>query len=344
MVDAQVLGIRSVFLQNQLAFSPRIAAAGGDYITVRDDDVSLAFSNPAMLNGEMHNRLAFNQSFHLAGMKYGSVAYARKIDQRFNWSAGIQYFSYGDFTRTDVIGNNLGSFKGSDIGLIGGVSTTENKVSYGANLKLLQSNIESYNATAIAGDIAAAFVDTAKMFSATIVLKDVGGFLNRYGTDTETSLPTDLQIGVSKRLEHLPFRLSVLVHHLNIGDIRYADPSDEVIDLFDSDTSTTEPNWFGRTFSGDNIDNFFRHFTFTGEFYFGQNFNLLFAYDHMQRSELSVPNAGGLTGFSFGMGMKIYRFRIQYGFANYHRARTTHHLGITTKLSDFIPKTEGAVN
>ena len=56
--------------------SARVASLGGSLISVRDDDASLAYHNPALLNSSMHRQLAFSHAFHLAGINYGYASYS----------------------------------------------------------------------------------------------------------------------------------------------------------------------------------------------------------------------------------------------------------------------------
>ena len=85
------------------------------------------------------------------------------------------------------------------------------------------------------------------------------------------------------------------------------------------------------------IDNFFRHFTFSGEFLIGKSevLALRFGYNHLRKKELSIQNFRTLAGFSFGFGVKISKFRLDYGYAKYHIADGGHHLSISTNLSRF---------
>jgi hypothetical protein len=87
------------------------------------------------------------------------------------------------------------------------------------------------------------------------------------------------------------------------------------------------------------VDNIFRHLTFNGEFLLGktESFRIRLGYDHRLRRELLVPGNGGLAGFNGGLGMRIYRFRLDYGFGIYHLAGATHHLSIGTNLKSFFP-------
>ena len=89
-----------------------------------------------------------------------------------------------------------------------------------------------------------------------------------------------------------------------------------------------------------NVDNFFRHLVFGGEFLFGKkdNFRVRVGYSHFQRKELSVSGFRSLAGFSFGLGLKISKFRIDYGRAFYHIAGGLNHFSISTNLQEFKKK------
>ncbi|HRJ16459.1 MAG TPA: hypothetical protein PLI34_15780, partial [Saprospiraceae bacterium] len=85
------------------------------------------------------------------------------------------------------------------------------------------------------------------------------------------------------------------------------------------------------------VDNLFRHFIFNGELLIGQreSLRLRFGYNHFMRQELSVNNYRSLSGFTFGAGIRISRFRLDYGRNNYHLAGGMNHLSISTNLREF---------
>jgi hypothetical protein len=56
----------------------------------------------------------------------------------------------------------------------------------------------------------------------------------------------------------------------------------------------------------------------------------------MRRAELAVQTKRGLSGFSFGMALKIYRFTIDYGYGFYHLAGKSHMIGISTSVKEFL--------
>lgn len=331
-LHAQLGGLHTYEFLN-LSPSARITALGGTLITVRDDDVNLAVVNPAALNPEMHQQLAFNHSFHVAGISHGYAGYGHYLEKpQLSTHFGVQYTSYGEFDQTNVLGQTQGTFKAAEYAIgFGASKTVYERISLGANLKFISSQFEGFSSIGLASDLAALYMDTARQLVLTFAFRNVGTQITTYRADNREELPFEMQVGISKRLRYLPFRLSVTYRHLNRWNILYDDPNAEPSTLFFGEVETERSDasiWF---------DNFFRHFVFSGEFLIGkrENLRLRVGYNHFRRKELSVDNFGSLAGFSFGAGIKISRFRIEYGFGSYHLAGGQNHLSISTNFQEF---------
>jgi hypothetical protein len=331
---AQVIGGQQVFSFLSLPQSARVTGLGGAQIAVRDDDPVFAAANPAALNPAMSGRLAFNHNFFLAGIRHGYVAYAQELPKwGFTMHGGIQYLSYGEMQRANEFGDIQGTFKpGETAFTLGAARPLSERFSLGLNVRMAFSRLDIYRSSALLADAGLMYIDTAKRFTAGLVLRNAGTQMTTYNGVRE-DLPFDIQLGISKRLKHLPFRFSVIAHHLHQWDIRYNDPN-----LQDDDVLL-----FGEEQPKENkasaaIDNFFRHLIFNGEFLLGkqEGFRLRLGYNHLLKRELSVRNYRSLAGFSGGVGVKIKRFRIDFGYGAYHLAGGVTHLGIGTNLHDFF--------
>jgi hypothetical protein len=326
------IGGESTYEFLSLSPSARYTAQGGAYITVKDDDPSLAFGNPSVLNPSMHNRVSLSTVAYPGGINYGTASYAR-YNGKFTWHTGIQYITYGKMQRTDPNGSVLGQFGANEIAGFYGMAYEVEKYSFGGNAKLIYSNLDGNISTGMGIDLAANYTDTAKMFSASLVLKNIGFQFNSHTGGPREPLPFDVQIGISKRLKYLPFRFSMIVHNFYRWDIRYDDPAlANNGGLLGQDTLSSGG-------AGDFFDNFFRHFIFAGEFYFGKSFRVGFAYNHMRRQELAVQYQNykrGFAGFSFGFGFDIKQFEINYGFAKTHVATGVHHFTLNINLDAFM--------
>jgi hypothetical protein len=329
---AQIGGLHTYEFMN-LSPSARITALGGNLITVRDDDANLALVNPAALNPSMHQQISINHSFHVAGISHGFASYAH------DWSGagitshfGVQYVNYGDFTETNEFGEEIGSFQAAEYAInLGAGRQVAERLAVGANLKAITSQLESYSSFGLGMDAAATYFDTSRNIVATMVFRNMGRQLSYFRDGDPEPLPFEIQVGVSKKLRYLPFRFSIIYRHLNRWNILYDDPNAEpsVLFLGEEQTEDSEASiWF---------DNFFRHFVFNGEFLIGprENFRLRVGYNHFMRRELTVDNFGSLAGFSFGVGFKVSRFRIDYGHQSFHLGGGLNHFSISTSIREF---------
>lgn len=330
--EAQVVGGDNVFEFVNLSPSARITALGGHLITVRDDDVNLAYQAPSLLNPSMHGQVSFGNHFFQTGINHGYAAYGHYLEK---WDAtmhgGVQYIRYGTFDETDEIGNVLGQFSASEYAFTAGIGKElYERLSVGANLKFVTSSLESYQSNGLLADFSATFHDTSKLVNFTLLFKNVGWQISTYSGGKREPVPFEMQAGISKRLRHLPFRFSIIYRYLDRYNILYDDPNSQEDTFFFGDETASANNNF--------LDNFSRHFIFSGEFLFGQrdNFRLRVGYNHLQRKELTVRNLRSLTGFSMGVGLKVNRFRIDFARTVSHLGAGTTHLGISTNFKEFM--------
>lgn len=324
------VGGKHVYEFLNLASSARVTALAGSAIAIKDDDVNLAYHNPAAANSAMHGSIAFNHNFFLSGINHGYVAYGHylpKVDLTVH--GGFQYINYGQFDRTDIFGNTDGTFKASELAFtLGAGKQLYERLSVGANLKFISSSLESYQSMGISADLAGLFYDSTSQVTATLVFKNIGTQFTTYREGLREDIPFNIEFGISKRLRYLPFRLSVIYHHINRWNILYDDPNaEEPSSIFGGGQGESNPFF----------DNLFRHFIFNGEFLFGkkENFRLRFGYNHFRHKEMTVNNYRSLAGFSFGAGIKVNRFRIDYGREVWHHAGGVNHIGISTGIQEF---------
>lgn len=333
-LNAQVGGLHS-FAFLKLAPSARITSLGGSLLAVKDDDVTLALHNPALLNPEMHQQISFNHGFLIEGIQHGYAGFAHHAGTlNTTFHSGIQYINYGVFNYADEYGNpaEAGTFKASEYAItLGAGRQIDERVSLGLNGKFLSSQLESYRATGLAADIAFCYSDTSRRMTFALVMQNIGMPLQNYRPDNPEPLPFNFQASISKKLQYLPFRFSLVYHHLHRWNLLYDNPNTvEDASLFEE--NPTEPGKFSML-----VDNFFRHLIFNGELLIGQreSLRLRFGYNHFMRQELSVNNFRTLSGVTFGAGIRINRFRLDYGRNNYHLAGGVNHLSISTNLREF---------
>lgn len=333
-LNAQIGGVHA-FEAISLPTNARVTALGGSLISVMDNDIGLAQMNPALTDSLMNNQLSVNHNFHFAGISNGNVSFGKYLN-RLGLSShfGIQYIDYGTFDQADEFGNITGEFSGGEIALIAGTAKQLNeRIRAGANIKVLSGNYESYSNFGLGLDFGFYYDKPESQAGWGLVFKNIGGELNPV-IDNKRALPFDIQLGYSKKLEHLPFRFSIIGHQLQNWYIRFDDPETDVqLDLLSQ--VVNEKSAFSR-----NLDNFFRHIIINGEFLIGnrEQVRLRFGYDHLRKQEMKLTNLRSLAGFSFGIGFNIKKIKIDYGINNYHYAGATNHLSLRFDLNRFFNK------
>ena len=329
VISAQTLGGNAVFNFLKLPNSPQLTALGGVNLTNQNSDISLAFNNPALLRDSMHSQTVAVFNSMPAGIKnlhwmLGYYHYKLKT----NFAFGINYFSYGNITQTDAIGNIQGQFKPTDFVVqLTASRKYMDKWFYGAAFKYINSNYGVYRSSGIAFDFGLNYYDKENLFQAGIVAKNMGTQLTQYTGGNREELPFDLEIGVSKRLAKAPFQFSATIHHVHQFDIRY------------SDSTFNNDNPFGGSVNnGKNTgDKIFRHFVLAAQLYIGKYIEITAAYNHLRRSELKISNAGnGLNGFSLGVGALFPKLTIRYARAYYQSGTANNQIGINLPLNQYF--------
>jgi len=86
----------------------------------------------------------------------------------------------------------------------------------------------------------------------------MGFQIKTYSGGANEPLPLNIQLGFSKKLAHMPLRIVIVVHHLNVLDFTYQNPATQNQNVFGS--STQQNNSIPLS------DKIFRHFIVGGEF------------------------------------------------------------------------------
>ncbi len=332
-VLAQIGGIATYEFLN-LPNSATVAAMGGHHIALRDDDLSLALRNPALLNPLMHRRAALSHAFHPAGISNSSVAYGHThAPTKLTFQAALQYANYGgDLVRRDNTGQNLGSFSANDFALtVGAGRQFDERLSVGANLKVVSSQLAGYNSFGLATDLAVHYVDSSGLFGITLLARNAGVQLSKFDAASDREpLPFELQVGINKELRYLPFRFSLIYRYLDRWNVLFEDPNA----ARESSLLTLGGPSSGRSAGAVFLDNLARHFVFNGELLIGKsrNFRVRFGYNHGLRRELRLTEFRSMAGYSFGFAFRTRRFALAYGRTTYHLGGGINQLGVDVAL------------
>lgn len=325
---AQTLGGNTVFNFLKVPHTPQLTALGGINVSQISNDVGLAFNNPAQLKPQMHSQMnaVFNNFYAGISSYHVSLGYHhQKLNTNFLW--GINYFNYGSTQRTDEAGNLLGEFRPTDWVMQLSVSRSYlEKWNYGATLKFISSNYGQYKSNGLATDVGVLFHDSIQLFSASLLVKNIGIQLKRYIGSDPADLPFDLQVGLTKRWEKAPFGFSITAHHLHLFDISYNDT------VFNNENGFL--NGSNRKFS---FDKLFRHFIFAATIYVGDYVELIAGYNHLRRQELNIGKGGnGLNGFSLGGALILDKLQVRYARSHYQNNTAYNQFGLNMTLNKYF--------
>lgn len=311
--------------------SARQAAMGGLLYNKNDHDIQLAIQNPSLLSNEVHNQLMLSFIDYPSDISSFSGAYAHSFKKVGDFAASLQYIGYGTFTETDASGLSYGEFTAQDyMGQIGWGRKLDSNFSLGANLKLIGSSYADYESFGLAADIALGYYNSDKRISATAIVQNAGRQIKTY-TDVREPLPFGIHLAVSQKLKHAPFTYSVIWQNLEKWNLTYTDPNDPKTQ---HDAVTGEV--IEKSKSGKIFDKTFRHLIFGIEFQPFKAFALRVSYNYQKRQEMSLPTRTGLSGFSWGFGLRVSKFQFSYARSTFHPAASPNYITISTRLSDFI--------
>lgn len=272
----------------RLPVSAHAAALGGDNITIIEDDPSLMFSNPALLSSVSDKSINLNFMTYMTGATTASASYNRIIKQKATVAVTAQYMDYGKMKEMDANNVQTGEFSAKDIAVSGIFSyMLSDKITGGITAKVINSYIGDYSSWAVGVDLGLNYYDPEREWSVSVVAKNLGGQLKAYDDEYE-KMPLDVQLGVSKRFNALPFRLSATLVDLN--------------------------HW-GYSF--------LNHVVVGADILFSQQIYAAVGYNFRRADEMTTlkgtdEESSHMAGLSFGAGLQLERFKLQLAYGKYH--------------------------
>lgn len=296
------LSTNCVFSQSTYEFlrvdmSARAAALGGSFVT-NSDDVNVLFYNPAGMNFLENSPVSFSFVKHLLDINLFSLSFSTELEDLGRFGTSVKYINYGSFDEADEFGTRTGEFNAGELAFaVGYAGYFEENFYYGANAKVIYSSIADRSSSAVAFDLGVHYTFPSEQINIAAAVLNLGTQLSSY-IDTDEDLPIDIVVGVSKRLENLPVRISLDFHRLN-----------------------KERDDFLQRFKG---------FTVGAEFYLSKVFTLQLGYDNERRSELKIGTTSGIAGFNAGLGILISDYQFHYGYSSLGLVGAMHRVSLST--------------
>ena len=271
----------------RLPGSARVAALGGNNITITDDDPTMIFHNPAMLGGVSDKSLNLNYMTYMEGTMVGSASFVRAWGDRGTWGVSASYMDYGSMRQTTADNIQTGEFSAKDIMLGGSVAYSLSTLfTGGITAKIISSSIAGYNSMAVAVDLGINYFDEAQGLSLSAVARNLGGQIDAYDEDFE-KIPFDLQVGISKKMAMAPLRFSATLNNLHDWD-----------------------------------DSFIHHLAIGADIFLSDNIYIAGGYNFRRNKEMRISDGEGESshgaGLSFGGGVQLERFKLNVAYAKYH--------------------------
>ncbi|GHU63672.1 hypothetical protein FACS1894123_06900 [Bacteroidia bacterium] len=302
---------KSTFDFLQLPTSVHAAALGGTNISIIENDLSLVFQNPALLGQEMSKNLNVNYLSYIADIGIGSVAYANALGERSTWGVGVNYSNYGKMTETTEDQQILGDLNASDMcGNLFFSRDLTDRIRGGVTAKVIYSNYAHNTAIGLGVDLGLSYYNSENNLSVGLTGKNLGRQVKSYEEEL-SSLPWDIQLGVSQKLSHAPIRYSITGIYLN--QWKFYDLQGE------KDGFSTA---------------FFKHLVFGVDFLPSENLWIGLGYNVKRSSDLSLTEGNKMAGFSIGAGIKVKAFSVGCSLGAYHPSTTSFMVNVSTSLSE----------
>lgn len=264
---------------------------------------AFAVQNPLLLNDSTLFQLEMSAAALGEGIQLLQGSYGFKIKGH-PVIAAAQTIQYGEFTATDVWGNNLGIFYAGDIALSLGTPLAEwRNWRFGMTGKLVNGTYESYQSWALAMDLQA-MTRLESGIDVAVLLKNSGRQLSTFA-GTREALPVNLLVAFGQKLEHAPFRWVLVADQLNRPNLGYDDPNLVTVDPVTGQTTQGTQSLLNLGL---------RHISGSLEFLPTQRLHIMAGYSFRRQFEMALADRRTSGGFT--LGASVYFSKFQLHFAN----------------------------
>lgn len=335
---AQV-GSNGVFSILKTPMHSRALAWGGYLSAQSSPDLLQATSNPSLLRANHHWNSALSTGSILPGVQTANLAIAYHLGKNGQDSHSkkapvfglvAQYINYGDMASYDEGGNSTGmvSANETNIALIYAKPLRDN-LFFGAQLGMAYSVLGPYVSNGLYVNTGLTWVNKDSAVTMALVAKNLGVQVVAYRGGSSERMGTNLEYAIFLKPKHMPFRFHFTAHDLQRWDLTYNQyqNSSGRIDLNGNEIVPVEAK-FG--------DKLARHLAIGTEMALGQNFSILFGYNHQRRKEMYNDVARGTAGFGWGVKFKVLRCDVTYASSSYFPSMNSNTFSIILNTQRFV--------
>ncbi|MBN1999043.1 PorV/PorQ family protein [candidate division KSB1 bacterium] len=263
------------FLRTNVGARP--AAMAGSFLAIPGDIHSLYF-NPAGISRIEKRTAGFTYQDDLLDFNSGFVGFVQPQVGPGNIGVGILYKDYGNFSKRDTKGADLGQFSANSISMAVGYGIEAKKnLLLGASVKYIRFSIDNYFADAAALDAGVMYIFPQYHLALAAGLLNLGTAMSAF-VETKDELPLNYRVGLSKKLEHLPLLINLTIYQYQHEALNGA---------------------------------------IGGEFTLSKNLFLRLGYDSMGRDLIVESSDDKFAGAAIGFGILWKDFCFDYAFTTY---------------------------
>lgn len=292
----------SVFSQSPYEFlrfnhSARGTALAGAVASL-DNDATLISYNPALMETVEDNFANFTFMQNVLDINSGNATYIYDGFDFGRLGFTANFNNWGEFQRTDGLGNSTGTFGGTDLSI--GVylsNELDSNFYYGIGIKYIYAGIDDVSGSAFAVD-AGLFYKLNERTNLGVSVLNAGAQLVQYNAQN-VPLPLDIRLSFNHRLRGIPLIVNGAFHSLADG-----------------------------LSIGDKLSNISAGL----EIEFGKYVRGRLGYNNTVRQEASIDFDPGITGFTFGGGLLFNTARLDYSLAGFGSQATQHRITISVDI------------
>jgi len=195
----------SAFSFLKINVGARAVGMGGAFTGLADDESALYY-NPSGIASLEGRRFIAGYHNYFVDLQSGFVGYIQQLNERQFIAGYINYLNYGDFIKTDELGNvdPGGAFSGGDLLIAATFAMKfEDQFMFGASAKFIYEKLESYSATGAAFDLGGKYTSDRSRYQAGIAIQNLGFQLSALG-EGKNDLPITVRGGLAVRPKEIP--------------------------------------------------------------------------------------------------------------------------------------------
>jgi hypothetical protein len=316
--NAQVSGNRTFdFLR--IPAQTRIAALGGVNVSLADRDVGFFLSNPSLAGDTLNGVASAAYQFYLANTGHALFSYSHDFKNVGQLLFGIQHINYGILQGYDESGLETTDFHSGETAIMVGKNHQIGNFRIGATLKGVFSSVAGYRANAVMLDIGGIFKHPQHDLTIGLAIKNLGLVLSDYSKSSASSIPFDVQAGVTLKPQYMPARFSLAAYNLLQSGLLNEDPS----------IDAARPALVKRMLS---------HVNLGVEILLHRNFNVLFGYNYLMHEALKFQTGGGGSGICYGFSVWAKPVEFVFSRSGYFAGNAGYSFTLSTNINKLLKR------